>query len=446
MTNDLTVGKPSRVLLKLSLPMFISVIFQQMYNLADSIIAGQFAGENALAAVGASYPITMIFMAIAVGLNIGCSVVISQLFGSKQLEKTKTAISTTLIFAFALSAVLTVVGIFVSAPIMQAVNTPSDIFVDGVKYLQIYAAGFVFLFLYNATTAVFTALGDTRTPLMFLIVSSVLNIVLDYVFVAVCHWGVSGVAWATFIAQGLACVCSLTTLLINLKKIKTEKYKKFSFSMLGKISKIAFPSILQQSFISVGNILIQIVINGFGASVVAGFSAVIKLNAFAIMCIMNMANGLSTFTAQNIGAGKLERIKKAYFVDMIYMFIIILPFVFLFCFGGEFMMKLFVMNISQEALDTGMLMLKIISPFYLICAFKLLSDAVLRGSGAMLMFMISTFTDLILRVVISFVWSEQIGMLAVCWSWPIGWVAGTVISVIFYASGKWKKNAKKFDL
>ncbi len=441
MTRDLTVGKPSKVLLGLSLPMFISVLFQQMYNLADSVMAGQFAGENALAAVGASYPVTMIFMAVAFGFNIGSSVVISQLFGAKKFAETKTSVWTAAIMSLVISVVMTVFGVLCSSLMMQWINTPADIMADGAVYLKIYAAGLVFLFMYNTATAVFMALGDTRTPLVFLIASSLLNILLDYIFVAPLNMGVAGVAWATFIAQGVACIGALAALAFVLHRVKTEeKYKKFSWAMSGKILKISLPSILQQSFISIGNIAVQSVVNTYGNAVIAGFSAGTKLNTFAMTSMMNLANGVSTFTAQNYGAGEYDRIKKGFKAAIGYIYAVALPFVLLFCLGGEFMMKMFVADISDEALATGMTMVRIISPFYFVCSFKLLADGVLRGSGAMVMFMISTFSDLIIRVALSYAWSPAVGMTAVFWAWPIGWAVGTVISLLFYFSGKWKKR------
>ncbi|MBS6646520.1 MAG: MATE family efflux transporter, partial [Clostridiaceae bacterium] len=187
MIKDLTEGNPQKVLWQFTIPLFVSVIFQQLYNIADSVIAGKFAGEDALAAVGASYPITMIFMAVAVGSNIGCSVVISQLFGAKQYKQMKTAVSTTMIASLVLSAVISVTGLLGSRSLMGMINTPENIFADGDLYLRIYIGGFLFLFLYNVATGIFTSLGDSKTPLYFLIGSSVGNIVLDTLFVAVFH-------------------------------------------------------------------------------------------------------------------------------------------------------------------------------------------------------------------------------------------------------------------
>ena len=222
MNKDLTVGEPRKILWQFALPMFISVIFQQLYNIADSVIVGNFAmhGEDALAAVGASYPITMIFMAIALGCNTGCAVVISQLFGAKKYREMKTAVSTTLLASFVISIVLTVCGLLFSRGMLKMISTPENIFADADVYLKIYIGGFIFLFFYNVVTGIFTSLGDSKTPLYFLIGSSVSNIILDYVFVAMLHWDVAGVAWATFVCQGIACVLALFTLQKRLKSIE----------------------------------------------------------------------------------------------------------------------------------------------------------------------------------------------------------------------------------
>ena len=311
MIKDLTVGEPRKVLWKFTLPMFISVIFQQMYNIADSVIVGNFSkhGEDALAAVGASYPITMIFMAIAIGSNIGCSVVISQLFGAKKYREMKTAISTTLLAAGIVTFVMTLLGILGSNVMLHMIQTPQNILRDANTYLKIYIGGFLFLFFYNIVTGMFTSLGDSKTPLYFLIASSLGNIILDYIFVAYFHWDVAGVAWATFICQGIACVLALFTLQTRLKELEcVEKTEKFSFAMLKKIALFAVPSILQQSFISIGNIFIQSLINGFGSSVIAGYSAAIKINTFGITCFTTLGNGVSSFSAQNIGAKKNQQL------------------------------------------------------------------------------------------------------------------------------------------
>ena len=430
--TDLTVGKPWTVLWKFSLPMFVSVIFQQMYSIFDSIIAGKFAGEDALAAVGASYPITMIFMAFAVGSNVGCCVVISQFFGGKEFSKVKTASTTTIISCTILATVLTVFGLAFSTPLMRMINTPDNIFRDGELYLRIYIAGLIFLFLYNVGTGIYNAMGDSKTPLYLLIGSSVGNVVLDYVFVKFFKWGVAGVAWATFIAQGVACVFSLLILVKKTAEIKTEdKPPLFSGKILKKITLYSIPSILQQSFISVGNIFVQYLVNSFGSSCIAGYSSAIKLNTFAITSFTTLSNGLSSFVAQNYGAGRNDRIKSGYKAGLVISAIVAVPFILCFFCMPKTMINLFLDDGGTKAVEIGTTFLRIISPFYVFVGIKIMSDGALRGKGARQYFMISTFTDLILRVVLAFVLARPYGSTGIWLSWPIGWLVSTVLSVVF---------------
>ncbi len=431
--KDLTEGTPRKILWQFSVPMFVSVIFQQLYNIADSVIAGKFAGEDALAAVGASYPITMIFMAIAVGSNIGCSVVISNLFGAKKYKEMKTAVTTTLIAAFLISAGLTVLGLAGTRALMVMIRTPENIFDAGALYLGIYIGGFIFLFLYNVATGIFSALGDSKTPLYFLMASSIGNILLDYLFVAKCGWGVAGVAWATFLAQGIASILALLTMARRLRTLKTEgKAKLFSGEMLRKISQIAVPSIFQQSFISIGNIFIQGLVNSFGSSVIAGYSAAIKLNTFAITSFTTLGNGISNYTAQNMGAGKKERVREGFFAGIQMAMLIVVPFFAAFFIFGESMINLFMTKDSTVAMQTGIQFLHIISPFYFVVAAKLMADGVLRGAGLMKQFMAATFVDLVLRVILAFLFAGSLGSVGIWISWPVGWVAATILSMVFY--------------
>ena len=414
--------------------MFISVVFQQLYNIADSAIAGRFAGEDALAAVGASYPITMIFMAIAIGCNVGCAVVISSYFGAGDIRRMKTAISTTLIASTVLAVALTIFGLLTSSYLMQMMNTPHNIFDAGDIYLKIYIGGMVFLFCYNVATGIFTALGDSKTPLYFLIGSSVGNVVLDYLFVAVFHFGVSGVGWATFLAQGIAGILAVITLLRRVAKLPTGhgKVMLYSKSMLRRIAKIAVPSILQQSFVSVGNIFIQSLVNSFGSAVIAGYSAAIKLNTFTITSFSTLGNALSSFSAQNIGAAKIDRVRKGFRAGTMLAWIIAVPFFVLFFFFGNEMLRIFMENPTGGAMKAGMAFLKIVSPFYFIISLKLLADGLLRGSSAMIGFMVSTFTDLILRVILAYVFAGIFGSTGIWMSWPVGWSISAISSLLFY--------------
>lgn len=440
MITDMTKGSPSKILWRFSLPLFFSVVFQQLYNIIDSVVAGKFVSANALAAVGASYPITMIFMAVAIGSNIGCSVVISQLFGAKELSKLKTAVWTSLISLMGLSILLIFFGFIICNPIMNLLKTPKDIFPDAILFLRIYIGGIAFIFLYNICTGIFTALGDSLTPFYFLFVSSLGNIGLDLLFVINFHMGVAGVAWATFLMQGASSILAFLTLIYRLRNIETGPYQRFSWEMLKHISQIAIPSILQQSFISIGNLFIQRVVNEYGSTVVAGYSAAIKLNTFAITSFTTLANGLSSFTAQNIGAGKTDRVMKGLRAGLSIAMFVIVPFIFLFYGFSSTMMGIFVKNGNKDVIHEGVTFLKIVSPFYLVVSVKLMADAVLRGSGVMRYFMITTFSDLILRVILSFVLSAQYNSTGIWLSWPIGWSIAMVLSLYFTFTGKWKKN------
>ena len=283
MNKDLTVGDPRTALWKFSLPLFGSIIFQQLYNIADSLVAGKFVGEDALAAVGNAYEVTLVFLAFAFGCNIGCSVVVSRLFGAKNWGRMKTAVSTTFLATLVLCAVLMLLGFLLTPTLLRAIQTPDNIFDDCVLYLNIYIGGLIFLFFYNIATGIFSAMGDSRTPFLFLAASSTANIFLDVVFVKCLGMEVDGVAWATFLCQGVSCVLALLALLRRLKTIPAEgPHQWFSGAILGEIAVVAVPSILQQSFISVGNIVLQSIINGYGSSVIAGYSAAIKLNNMVV--------------------------------------------------------------------------------------------------------------------------------------------------------------------
>lgn len=439
MNRDLTVGEPEKVLWRFCLPLFGSVIFQQLYNIADSFVVGKFVGENALAAVGNSYEITLIFIAFAFGCNIGCSVIVSRLFGTKEYGEMKTAVYTSLIATGVLCGLLMIFGIIGCRWLLQLIHTPQEVFADSVLYLDIYVWGLPFLFFYNVCTGIFSALGDSKTPFIFLAISSLSNIAVDILFVKGFGMGVAGVAWATFLCQGISCVLAVIFVLRRLTAIKTEhKVKVFSPVLLGRIAVIAIPSILQQSFISVGNIVLQSVINSFGPSVMAGYSAAVKLNNLVITSLTTLGNGISNYTSQNIGAGKLYRVKQGFRAGVKIVWMICIPFVLLYLPAGRFLVYLFMEDITGTAIDTGVEFLRIVSPFYFVISIKLVADGILRGSGLMGRFMISTFTDLILRVALAFALSVPFGSTGIWCAWPMGWMLGAVLSVLFYHSGPWK--------
>ena len=437
MVTDLTKEHPDKTLWRFWLPMMFSVAFQQIYNIADSMIAGRFAGEDALAAVGASYPITVIFMAFAVGMNLGASVIVSRLFGAGDRKGVKRAVTTAFASSLSLAVILTVYGYFFCRNMMEWIHTPQNIMQDGVLYLKIYVFGLIFLMLYNVCTGIFTALGDSRTPLWFLLGSSAGNIVLDLLFVAKLHWGVAGVAWATFIAQGISAVLALVTLLVRLQKFAgKERVPLFDRKLFVQILAIAVPSILQQSVLSVGNLFVQDIVNRYGSAVVAGYSGAIKLNTFAINIFMTLGSCLSSYTAQNIGAGKQERIPMGFRTGLKLSELTALPFVVLYFGLSQQMMGLFLNAESSAAIHAGVMFLRIVSPWYIMIVVKLMTDGIIRGSGAMIYFVIATIPDLILRIGFALMLSPRFGSTGIWMAWPFGWIAATVLTIIFYRKVK----------
>lgn len=433
MEKNLTVGKPFSVLVKYVLPLFGSIIFQQLYNIADSLIAGRFIGTDALASVGNSYEITLIFIAFAFGCNIGTSVVVARFFGQEDKQKVKSAVYTSAIFGLILGIVLTAVGLAVTVPLLKAINTPLDIIKSSSEYLYIYIGGFLFLLLYNIATGIFAALGDSKTPFIMLATSSVANVIMDIIFVKYFNMGVPGVAWATFLCQGICGLIAIIYALVRTKKLYKEKVKKFDLYILKEIVGIAVPSMLQQLFISVGNIIIQGFINNFGTSAIGGYAAAVKLNNMTITSISAVGNGMSNYTAQNLGANKPKRINQGFVAGLTFSGICAALFTILYIVFREDFIKLFITDGNQEAVNVGTKFILIVAPFYVFISVKLIADGILRGANRMGFFMISTFVDLIIRVAFSAVFAKTIGINGIWWSWPIGWLIALLISLVLYS-------------
>lgn len=432
MNKDLTTGKPEKVLWEFCIPLLGSILFQQLYNIADSLVAGRFIGENALAAVGNSYEITLIFIAFAFGCNVGCSVIVSQFFGAKKYNDMKTAVYTAMIASAVLCGILMLGGFIGCDSLLKLIQTPDVIFADSKLYLNIYILGLPFLIFYNISTGIFSAMGDSRTPFIFLAFSSSANILADILFVTIFDMGVAGVAGATFLCQGISCILAIIVVLRRVKMIETTgEVKLFSKNIFKKIGKIAVPSILQQSFISIGNIVIQSVINGFGPGVIAGYAAAVKINNLVITSFTTIGNGVSNYSAQNIGAGMLKRVKEGFKAGVKMVWILSVPIIIFYLTATEGLLGLFLDEPSQLAVLSGTQFLRILSPFYIIISVKLVADGILRGAGAMKEFMISTFLDLILRVALAIVLAVEVGYIGIWCAWPIGWMVGTSLSLLF---------------
>ncbi len=434
MHHDLTTGKPSSVLWKFCLPLFGSVIFQQLYNVADSFVAGRFIGEQALAAVGNSYEVTLIFIAFAFGCNMGCSVTVAQLFGAKDWKSMKCAVSTAMIMTTVVCLFWMLTGLVFGRQILELLQTPEAILDDSALYLDIYVLGLPFMFFYNLSTGIFSALGDSRTPFFFLSFSSTANILVDILFVTVFHMRVDGVAWATFLCQGISCILAVLAVLRRLKSLPCDQEKGHLFSahLLKRMLQIAIPSTLQQSFVSVGNLIIQTVINAFGASVIAGYSASVKLNNLVITSFTTLGNGISSYTAQNLGANRKDRIQQGFSAGIRMVWMLCIPFTVAYFFFGHIFLSFFLEDSTGSAMSTGKMFLQILSPFYFIVSAKLVADGILRGTGLMHQFMIATFTDLLIRVGLAIVLSRtSLGATGIWCAWPVGWVIATAFSLLF---------------
>ena len=441
MEKDMTAGTPGKIIFNFTMPIFIGNIFQQFYNMADTVIVGKFVGNAALAAVGACGTLVFLIIGFLQGVTAGFTVVTAQHFGAGNMKAMKKSVASGAVLTGIVTVILTLLSMISMAKVLHLMNTPSDMYGEAYGYIMVICGGIVAQALYNYLASVLRALGDSKRPLYFLVIAAFLNIVLDLVFVIVFHWGVAGVAWATFLAQGAACILALFALKKRMQSIPAEgEIELFSWGMLRRISTVAIPSILQQSFISVGNLFIQSLVNSFGSSVIAGYSAAVKLNTFTITSLTTLGNGLSSFTAQNIGAGKADRVKKGFRAGLGMGLFVASVFLVIYWFFTEPVIHIFMEETGGLAMETGVEFLKIVSPFYLVVMTKLIADGVLRGAGCMKQFMIATFTDLILRVILSYILAVPMGAAGIWLSWPIGWSIAAVLSIGFYLQGGWKKS------
>lgn len=438
--NYLIQEKPLNALIIFSLPIIIGNLFQQMYTMVDSAIVGRYVSEQALAAVGASYSLTNIFICVAIGGGIGASVIVSQYFGAQNYRKMKAAVYTSLIVFLILSILLGGFGLLFSREIMQALNTPDEVFDVAIEYLNIYFIGLPFLFMYNVLSAMFNALGKSRIPLCFLIFSSIFNMILDWILVTQFHMGVAGVAWATLIAQSISAVLSFLVLIIQLKGMGTGHSRIFAGEELPAIIKISLPSILQQSTVSIGMMLVQSVVNSFGAEALAGFSAAMRIEALCVVPMTGIGNAVSSYTAQNIGAHKEKRVIEGYHVaNKLVLVCAFLIFLILELFNRQIIAVFLGTDGTDVAMSTGRNYLTFMGYFFCLIGFKMAVDGLLRGAGDMKMFTIANLVNLFIRVFIAMVFAPRYGIQMVWYAVPLGWFSNWMISFIQYRTGKWKK-------
>ena len=430
--------RPAAALLIFALPMMLGNFFQQVYTMADSVIVGRFVGEDALAAVGASYSLTNVFISIAIGGGVGASVITSQTFGARDYSRMKRSISTALLSFLAISIFLGVVGLTLSRRIMVLLNAPANILEDSITYLNIYFLGLPFLFMYNVLSSMFNALGRSRIPLYFLIFSSVLNVALDIYMVTVLHMGVAGVAWATLIAQGISAVLSFSIFLKELRSYPGKLDALFDWKELKNMGRVALPSILQQSTVSIGMMLVQSVVNSFGSQMLAGYSAAMRIESVCIVPMSAMGNAISSYTAQNVGADKPERVKAGYRASYGIVFAIAAGICLVVQLLASPLISLFLEDGSAAAFETGIQCTRFMAWFYVLTGLKMISDGVLRGAGDMTMFTVANLVNLGLRVVLAVTLAPRFGIQFVWVAVPVGWLINYLISFFEYRTGKWK--------
>ncbi|RLD47475.1 MAG: MATE family efflux transporter [Bacteroidetes bacterium] len=441
--QDLTKGSVGKNILLFSLPLLAGTLFQQLYNVIDSIVVGNYIGKEALAAVGASFPVIFVAISLLIGVSSGISVVISQYYGAKQFDNVVKAINTFYAFVLVTSLFFSFLGVYFARDVFELLKLPAELLDDATLYLQIYLGGMVAMFGFFGTNAILRGMGDSKTPLYFTIVSTVLNIVLDLLFVLVFHWGIAGVAYASVISQAVSFIGAGIYLNRSSSLIKFSfKNLVVDFDILIKSLKIGLPTGLQQSFVALGMIAIMRIVNDFGTDTIAAFTAASRLDSFASMSAMAFASALATFVGQNLGANKIDRIKQGYKITLLFSSIMsILVSVLMYFFGRELIM---LFSTDPNVIEIGYNYLVIVSSFYVLFSAMFVTQGLLRGAGDTLIPMfITLFALWLLRIPISYYLSRpEIGLGAdgIWWGIPIAWTFGFSASLIYFLSGKWKKK------
>jgi putative MATE family efflux protein len=439
--KDLTVGNERKLILLFAMPMLLGNVFQQLYNIIDSIIVGNFLGKEALAAVGASFPVMFVLISLIVGVSSGFTIVIAQYFGAKDFGRVKRTINTLIIFLFISSIVLTIVGLLFSRQIFELMALPAHIIPQAVAYFDIFMYGLIFMFGYNGVSSILRGLGDSKTPLYFLMIATVLNIILVIVFIEVFQWGIAGVAWATVIAQGVSFVLSVFYLLkynhlFRLSRASLHIDKEIFIKSI----KIGIPTGLQHTFLALGMVALMRIVNDFGTDTIAAYSVAGRIDSFASLPAMNFAMALATFVGQNIGANKVDRVKKGFKATLVMTTIISLFVTLVVALFGHGIMSLFTQD--QNVIHIGANYLVIVSAFYIVFSAMMVSNGVMRGAGDTLIPMfITLFALWLLRIPVSYWLSQHIGSDGIWWSIPIAWVFGCAASFLYYFSGRWKRKA-----
>jgi len=439
--KDLTTGKEGKLIFDFAAPMLLGSVFQQLFNVVDSFVVGNYVGKEALAAVGASFPVIFVMVSMIIGIVMGTTVVISQYFGADDLLKVRRAIDTMYIYSTIAGITASVAGFILSEPLLRLLGLPEEIMPQATQYLRIYLSGIVIFFGYNGTSAILRGLGDSKTPLYFLVIATMANIILDLLFVAVLRMGVAGAAYATLIANGFAFVLAIIWLNNTHKVIRIAiKGLHFDREIFRQSIRIGLPTGIQHTLVAIGALVLMGIVNTFGTNVIAGFSVAVRLDSLATIPAMSFSQALSTFVGQNIGANKHERI-RAGLISTVRMALIVTIITTIFIIlSGRFLMGLFTND--TEVIRLGSQYLTIVSMFYIIFTLMFIYNGVMRGAGDTLLPMFfSLFSLWIIRIPMAYFLSGKIGASGIWWAIPASWLVGLALSFGYYKTGCWKNRA-----
>ena len=437
--RDLTRGNPLNLILGLAVPQVLGAILQLLYNTVDALVVGNFVGEAALAGVGLSAPITFLMNSVMFGLGAGVSIAVGQYFGAREYEDMREAIGTAVVSLVPLTIIISILAFFATDPMLRLINTPPEAFQHASDYLKIIFTGTIFMLMYNLYSSVLRAVGDARSPLLFLGIAASINIVLDLLFVIVFNMGTAGAAYATVASQGLSSLFCLLYIkrklpLISLQKDE-YKFKKEKFKL---IMRFGVPSSIQMSIISLGNMAVQNLLNGYGVQAVAGFTAGIRIDSFIVMPYMNVGIALANYTGQNMGAGLYDRVKEglasAYKI-LVGISVVTLPIVWLFTTN---LVGIFLDSGSSESLDIGVAMLRGLVPLYIFLGLLNNTSGLLRGSGDNMWSLYGSIVSIGTRILGAYLLNPILGISSIWFGQGLGWIVGFVFVYIRFLSGKWK--------
>ena len=444
--QDLTTGKEGKLIFQFAAPMLLGNIFQQMFSVIDAVVVGNFIGKEALAAVGASFPIIFMLVSLIIGLVMGTTVVIAQYFGAKDFVKVKRAIDTMYIYSAIAGIIATVAGLLLAEPMLRLLGLPQEIMPQAVLYLRIYFSGIIIFFGYNGTSAVLRGLGDSKTPLYFLIIATVANIILVLLFVAVFKWGIAGAACATLLANTIAFGLAIYWLNKTHKLIRIAiKGLHFDREIFRQSIRIGLPTGIQQTFVALGGLALMGIVNTFGTNVIAGFSVANRIDALATIPAMSFSQALSTFVGQNIGANKLDRIRTGLRSTIKMSGAITIATTIIIVIWGHIIMSLFTKD--SQVIRIGDQYLTIVSIFYILFTMMFIYTGIMRGAGDTLIPMFFSLISLwLIRIPLAYFLSKRIGSEGIWWAIPAGWFIGLSLAFLYYKTGRWKtKTVVKFD-